>query len=39
MDTATASLGNKPLKESEGPLVGSFPEPGCDQLAAAMKID
>lgn len=33
MDTATAFLENKPLKETEGPLDDASPEPGCDQLA------
>lgn len=37
MDTATASLENKPLKETEGPLDDAFPVPGYNQLAAAMK--
>lgn len=37
MDTATASLENKPLKETEAPLDDASPEPGCDQLPAAIK--
>lgn len=37
MDTATASLENKPLKETEGPLDDSSLGPECYQLAAAMK--
>lgn len=36
MDTATASLENKPLKETEGPLDAASPAPGCDQLAAVI---
>lgn len=38
MDTATASLENKPLKETEGPLDDSSPGPGCYQLAAVIQI-
>lgn len=38
MDTATASLVNKPLKETEGPLDDVSPVHGCHQLAAHMKI-
>lgn len=34
MDTATASLENKPLKGTEEPLDDAFPGPGCDQLAS-----
>lgn len=37
MDTATASLENKPLKETEGPLDDSSPGPGCYQLAAVIQ--
>lgn len=37
MDTATASLENKPLKGTEGPLDDASPGPGCNQLPAAMK--
>lgn len=37
MDTATASLVNKPLKETEGPPVDASPGCGCNQLAEAMK--
>lgn len=37
MDTATASLENKPLKETEGPLDDASPGPGYDELAAGMK--
>lgn len=36
MDTATASLENKPLKETEGPLDDDSPVPGYNQLAADM---
>lgn len=35
MDTATASLENKPLKETEGPLDDVFPAHECGRLAAA----
>lgn len=38
MDTATASLVNKPLKETERPLDDASPVPGCYQLAAHTKI-
>lgn len=38
MDTASASLGNKPLKETEEPLDDAFPGPGCDQLAAVIQV-
>lgn len=37
LDTASASLGNKPLKEPEEPLDDAFPGPGCDQLATAVQ--
>lgn len=37
MDTASTSLGNKPLKETEEPLDGAFPGPGCDQLATVIQ--
>lgn len=36
MDTANASLENKPLKETEGPLGDSSPVSGYNQLAATM---
>lgn len=37
MDTASASLENKPLKGTEEPLVDAFPGSGCDQLARVIK--
>lgn len=37
MDTASASLENKPLKGTEAPLDDAFPGPGCDQLAMVIK--
>lgn len=37
MDTATASLENKPLKETEGPLDAASLGPGCNRLATVMK--
>lgn len=37
MDTATASLENKPLKETEGPLDDASLGTGYNQLAAGMK--
>lgn len=37
MDTASASLENKPLKGTEEPLDDAFPGPGCDQLAKVIK--
>lgn len=37
MDTGSASLENKPLKEPEEPLDDAFPGPGCDQLAAVIQ--
>ena len=37
MDTATASLENKPLKETEAPPDDASPGPGCDPLPAAIK--
>ena len=37
MDTATASLENKPLKETEEPLDDASHGPGWLQLAAAMQ--
>lgn len=36
MDTATASLENKPLKATEEPLDDASPVPGYNQLAAVM---
>lgn len=38
MDTASTSLGNKPLKETEEPLDDAFPGPGCGQLATVIQI-
>lgn len=38
MDTASASLENKPLKETEEPLDDAFPGPGCDPLATDIQI-
>lgn len=37
MDTATASLENKPLKETVRPPADAFPGLVCAPLAAAMK--
>lgn len=37
MDTASASLENKPLKGTEEPLDDAFLGPGCDQLATVIK--
>lgn len=36
MDTASASLENKPLEGTEEPLDDAFPGPGCDQLATVI---
>ena len=38
MDTASASFGNKPLKQTEGPLDGVSPGPGYYQLPVVMEI-
>lgn len=38
VDTASASLENKPLKETEEPLDDAFPGPGCDQLPTVIQI-
>lgn len=39
VDTASASLENKPLKGTEEPLDVAFPGPGCDQLAAIINTE